>query len=510
MSQTATAPPRPALPSRPAGPLRRPATPPHVWIFRKLTSMRTALTLLFVLGLLTLAGTLLVQVPAAVKGNHQAYAEWLNTVRPRYGGWTDVLDKLGLFSVFSSVWFDAAVLLLTASVIMCSVRRIPGLWKTATKPRMIMTEAFFERAPHTAQIASGQDQGAALAALGAAFRKNRFHVAVERDGEDVHVCADRFRWSPFGRVAVHVSFIVILLGGILTWTGGFRDEAFTVPIGSRVNVGHGTGVSVEAKSFVDSYYASGPPRNYASRLVLYKGGARITEQDTRVNHPARYDGLTFYQSFFGPAAVMRASAPDGKVIFEPGRRAAVLLAERTGGHRPLRPAAAGPDGLCRLAGLGGKQREHSSRRHPAGSLQAGQQRAGGDPGPRAGQAGDDRRRQVHVRPRRRVHRADRLPRPGRDRRLDRRGAARARPVHGLLLPAPADPGRDPPRGGRHRDRRRGDRAPQCGISGPVRASRQRHKACREPGHATRKRGHPPCLIYPSTASSPASSRWPWR
>ncbi len=318
MSQTATAPPRPALPSRPAAPLRRPATPPHVWIFHRLTSMRTALTLLFVLGLLTLAGTLLVQVPAAVKGNHQAYAEWLNTVRPRYGGWTDVLDKLGLFSVFSSVWFDAAVLLLTASVIMCSVRRIPGLWKTATKPRMIMTEAFFERAPHTAQIASGQDQGAALAALGAAFRKNRFHVAVERDGEDVHVCADRFRWSPFGRVAVHVSFIVILLGGILTWTGGFRDEAFTVPIGSRVNVGHGTGVSVEAKSFVDSYYASGPPRNYASRLVLYKGGARITEQDTRVNHPARYDGLTFYQSFFGPAAVMRASAPDGKVIFNQG------------------------------------------------------------------------------------------------------------------------------------------------------------------------------------------------
>jgi len=318
MSQTVIAPPRPARPRRPVAPLRRPSVPPHVWAFRRLTSMRTALTLLFMLGLLTLAGTLLVQAPDAVKGSHAAYAEWLNTVRPRYGGWTDILDKLGLFSVFSSLWFRGAVALLTASVITCSVRRLPGLWKTATRPRMIMTEAFFERAPHTARIASGKDADAALAALGGAFRKNRFHVAVERDGEDVHVCADRFRWSPFGRVAVHVSFILILIGGVLTGTGGFREESFTVPIGSRVNVGHGTGLAVEAKSFVDSYYASGPPRNYVSRLVLYKDGTRVTEQDARVNHPARYDGITFYQSFFGPAVMMRASTPDGRVLFNQG------------------------------------------------------------------------------------------------------------------------------------------------------------------------------------------------
>jgi len=318
MSQTVYAPPRPALPRRLAAGLRRPATPPHVWIFRRLTSMRTALTLLFMLGLLTLAGTLLAQVPDAVKGNHAAYAEWLNTVRPRYGGWTDILDKLGLFSVFSSLWFRGAVALLTASVIMCSVRRLPGLWRTATRPRMIMTEAFFERAPHRVRIASKKDPGAALAALGAAFRKNRFRIATERDGEDVHVCADRFRWAPFGRIAIHVSFIVILIGAVLTGTGGFRDESFAVPIGSRVNVGHGTGLAVEAKSFVDSYYPSGPPRNYASRLVLYKDGARVTAQDARVNHPARYDGITFYQSFFGPAVVMRASTGDGRVIFNQG------------------------------------------------------------------------------------------------------------------------------------------------------------------------------------------------
>ncbi len=83
-------------------------------------------------------------------------------------------------------------------------------------------------------------------------------------------------------------------------------------------MGHGTGLAVEAKSFVDSYYPSGPPREYVSRLALYRGGARVTEQTARVNHPVRYDGVTFYQSFFGPAVMMRASTPDGRVVFDQG------------------------------------------------------------------------------------------------------------------------------------------------------------------------------------------------
>lgn len=318
MSQTVSAPAGPRLPQQPAAELRRPAMAPQVWIIRQLTSMRVALMLLFVLGLLTLAGTLLSQVPDAIKGNQAAYAEWLSLMRPKYGGWTGILNTLGLFSVFSSIWFKGTLLLLSASVTTCSLRRFSGLWRTATRPRMIMTEAFFERAPHTARIASEKDPGAALAALRAAFRKNRFRVATERDGEDIQVCADRFRWAPFGRIAAHLSFVLILVGAVATATGGFRDESFVVPIGNRVDVGHGTNLAVEAKSFADSYYPSGPPRDYESRLVLYKGGTPVKTQDARVNHPVRYDGVTFYQSFFGPAVALRAKTSDGQVVFNQG------------------------------------------------------------------------------------------------------------------------------------------------------------------------------------------------
>jgi cytochrome c biogenesis protein len=319
MSEAVTTQPRSKAPrvSTPRG--RRPGTlPPHTWVYRQLTSMRAALLLLGVLALFTLAGTLLAQAPADVRSDPRAYAEWLDSVRPKYGGWTGVLDTLGLFTVFSSIWFKAALLLLSTSLISCSVRNIPRLWRIATRPRMVMTEAFFERAPHRAAIASEASADASLATVRSTFRSHLFPISVKRDGEDVHVCADRFRWGPFGRIVVHLSFVVVLFGAALTATSGFRDEGFAVPVGGMVKVGHGTDLAVRATSFSDTYYLSGEPRDYASNLVLYKDGKPVKSQEVRVNHPMRYDGISFYQSFFGPTVVVRAQEKDGRVLFDRG------------------------------------------------------------------------------------------------------------------------------------------------------------------------------------------------
>lgn len=307
----------PTRAAAPPTPRRRPL-PPHTWLYRKLTSMRFALLLLALLALLTLAGALLVQAPGEVRNDPHAYAEWLDSVRPKYGGWTDVLDFLGLFSVFSSLWFKAGVALLAASLLTCSARNLPRLWRIATRPRMVMTEAFFERAPHRARVASEAGPGATLAAVRAAFRRHHFRTAVERHGDEVHVCADRFRWGPFGRILAHLSFVLILLGATLTATSGFRDESFAVPVGGTEPVGHGTGLSVKVASFSDSYYLNGEPRDYASKLVLYDRGRPVRTQEVRVNHPLHYGGIDFYQSFFGPAVVIRAQAPNGHVLFDRG------------------------------------------------------------------------------------------------------------------------------------------------------------------------------------------------
>ncbi len=75
----------------------------RLWHF--FISMRTGLVLILALAVLGLIGTLLVQAPAGLASDPQAYAGWLESLRPKYGGWTDVFDTLGFFSIFSSIWF---------------------------------------------------------------------------------------------------------------------------------------------------------------------------------------------------------------------------------------------------------------------------------------------------------------------------------------------------------------------------------------------------------------------
>ena len=77
------------------------------WAWRQLTSMRTALVLLFLLALASIPGSVLPQRPvdpAEVRAFQQA--------NPTLG---DIYNALGLFDVFGSVWFAAIYLLLMIS-----------------------------------------------------------------------------------------------------------------------------------------------------------------------------------------------------------------------------------------------------------------------------------------------------------------------------------------------------------------------------------------------------------
>jgi cytochrome c biogenesis protein len=284
-------------------------------LWRFFISMRTGLFLILGLGLLSLAGTLLEQAPAGVRDDPQAYAAWLDSLRPRYGGWTTVLDKAGLLSVFSSWLFRGTVVLLAASLVACSVNRAPHLWDRATRPPRRRSDAFYAHAALRAGLVVPAAPADVAARVQDVLRSKRFRAVTSEDDGTVTLYADQHRWAPFGTVVTHLSFVLILLGFVLTATTGFKDNQVTVPVGEKVAVGHGTGLTVEATSFSDTYYANGSPKDYASDLVLYKGGQQVTSRTVRVNHPMRYAGVSFYQSFFGIAAAMRATDAKGGALF---------------------------------------------------------------------------------------------------------------------------------------------------------------------------------------------------
>jgi cytochrome c biogenesis protein len=114
--------------------------------------MRTGLLLILALGVLSLIGTLLEQTPAGLAADPAGYASWLDSIHPKYGGWTPVFDKLGFFAVFTSIGFKAIMVLLTTSVLACSINRAPRLWKLAFHPHTRMGETFFTHATLRASV----------------------------------------------------------------------------------------------------------------------------------------------------------------------------------------------------------------------------------------------------------------------------------------------------------------------------------------------------------------------
>ncbi|HEY5247204.1 MAG TPA: cytochrome c biogenesis protein ResB, partial [Dermatophilaceae bacterium] len=284
-------------------------------LWRFFISMRTGLLLILALGLLSLVGTLLIQAPPEMSADPSAYAAWVASIHNKYGGWTPVFDKLGLFSVFTSIWFKAISVLLTTSVLACSVNRAPRLWKLAFHPRTRMGETFFTHAPLRATILVSAGPDTAVEDVRAVLKSHRFRTVSDPDEDGTNLYADRFRWGPFGTVMAHLSFVIILLGFFLSATTGFKNTQFTAPVGQKVEVGHGTGLSIVAKSFSDVYYPDGSPKDYASELVLYKNGVQVQAQTVRVNHPLKSDGVAFYQSYFGVAASMKVVDANGKSLY---------------------------------------------------------------------------------------------------------------------------------------------------------------------------------------------------
>ncbi|MBU6424664.1 MAG: cytochrome c biogenesis protein ResB [Chloroflexi bacterium] len=297
-------------------------------VWQLLLSVRTALVLILLLAAGTLAGTLVAQAPAAVPLTGPAHDQWLEGIRPRFGVWTDALAYLGVFNVFRTWWYEALLAALALSITACSVHRAGVLWRESYRPHLRLAASMFDRPATAAATAAGDERASAASLRGALARRGYRVVATERDGV-THVYADRHRIARFGTLVSHLSLVLLLVAAGVGAHMRWDDDGLLVPEGSTRDVGL-DGLAVHADSFVAEYYPSGEPKDYRADVVLYRNGGEVERKTIRVNDPLEYDGVRFYQSFFGPAAEMRVTDASGRVVYDDG----VALAWRVDGDRP--------------------------------------------------------------------------------------------------------------------------------------------------------------------------------
>jgi cytochrome c biogenesis protein len=319
---TTEAPPRPA--PEPAPPRGRFTVLRNAW--RALTSMRTALVLLFLLALAALPGALLPQRSLNQRLVDQYFAD--------HPALAPLLDRVGAFDVFAAPWFAAIYLLLMVSLIGCV---LPRSWEDATalRARPVATPRNLARLPHHDTGTVDADLDAATAGVRERLRGWRVAERTE-DGGVRTLSAEKGYSREIGNLVFHLSLVGLLLGFAAGKLLGYEGQVIVLSGGGQFcNTGilgydsfrPGTLVDgTELDPFcvrVDDVTAEFLPTGQAERYAValgYQTGADLeagrVEQwrsfPLAVNNPLRVDGNRVYLLGQGYAPVFTVTFPDGE------------------------------------------------------------------------------------------------------------------------------------------------------------------------------------------------------
>ena len=293
--------------------------------------MRFAVSLLTVLGIASIIGTVLKQ--------NEPYPNYVI----KFGQfWFDLFEKLGLYDVYHSVWFLVILVFLVLSTSLCIYRNSPLMLRELRAYREGATEkslrAFSHRASYT--VAASAEARARIVQF-LTQRGFRFKPVQQADGSEL-IAAKAGSYQRLGYILTHTAIVVICVGGLIDGNVPFKLQELLgykkvetldipeneVPAISRLSVrnlsfranmtlpeGASSNVSfmrirdgylvqelpfrIQLKQFRIEHYATGQPKSFESDLLIIDPDLKEPLAHTiSVNHPLIYKGIAIYQSDF--------------------------------------------------------------------------------------------------------------------------------------------------------------------------------------------------------------------
>jgi cytochrome c biogenesis protein len=271
------------------------ATDPLNKIWDFFTSVRLTIVILLTLAATSIIGTLIPQnqEPAAY---FQAFGGFLYRL----------FDIFGLFDMYHSWWFQLLIVLLTINIIVCSIDRISANRRIlfVKKPTFNLSRFRNIKRKETFTDDRSVDQ---LQKVCQAFVKRHFrHSHIETTDTGYAIYGEKGRWSRFGVYTVHLSVVLLLIGGLIGSIFGF-DGWVNIPEGesvSQVRLRSQAQVfqldfEIRCDDFDVSFYDTGAPKEFRSSLTILEQGREVVKKDIIVNDPLRYKGINMFQSSYG-------------------------------------------------------------------------------------------------------------------------------------------------------------------------------------------------------------------
>lgn len=302
--------------------------------WRALTSMGTALVLLFLLALGAVPGALLPQRSL----NAGKVDDYLKS-HPLIGPW---LDRLQAFDVFSSFWFTAVYVLLFVSLVGCLTPRMIDHARSL-RATPVAAPRNLARLPKHTEARLSADPGELNALANAISGRLRgWRTAIRRqDGgalpETVEVSAEKGYLREFGNLVFHFSLLGLLVAVAVGKLFGYEGNVIVIADGGpgfcsaspaafdsfrAGNTVDGTSlhpICIRVDNFAAHYLPSGQATSFAANIEFqdYQSG-RDPAADSwhpyrlEVNHPLRIGSDRVYLQGHGYAPTFTVTFPDGQ------------------------------------------------------------------------------------------------------------------------------------------------------------------------------------------------------
>lgn len=292
-------------------------------LWRALTSMGTALVLLFLLALAAVPGALLPQ-----RSLNDAKVEQYIAEHNIIGPW---LNRLQFFEVFSSFWFTAIYALLFISLVGCLT---PRMIEHAKSMRAVPVPAprNLSRLPKYAAAEVVGTQEAVAARISERLKGWR-RVTRQVDGV-TEISAEKGYLREFGNIVFHFSLLGLLVAIAVGKLFGYEGNVIVIANGGpgfcsaspaafdsfrAGNSVDGTSLypmCVRVNDFQAHYLPNGQALSFASNIDYQAGDdlAAGTWQPYRleVNHPLRIGGDRVYLQGHGYAPTFTVTFPNGQ------------------------------------------------------------------------------------------------------------------------------------------------------------------------------------------------------
>lgn len=287
------------------------------FMWRQLTSMRTALVLLMMLGVAAIPGSFIPQ-----RSQNPIAVSDVFATSPTKALW---YERFSLFDVYASPWFSAIYILLFISLIGCVLPRAFEHYKASRALPPVTPKNLSRMEFHTEWKGTGNE----LEVARAWFKKNRFRVR-ELEGS---ISAEKGFTRETGNLFFHLALVLILIGVSFGSLFGMRGDAIvnvgerfintpttfdSLSFGKLFNEKSLPPFSIEVDKFVAKYNpVTNAPEDYTlSVTVKDSPESAPVKKIVKVNSPLTFGSTRFYLQANGYSPIVTVRDSVGNVAFQ--------------------------------------------------------------------------------------------------------------------------------------------------------------------------------------------------